>query len=142
MWLVSGFVRTFPKLLAEIGERFCKRTLGESPGGLADRPFGGTKSAHVDPGFASDRGQFRLEGEREFLLGVAVERETHPSDTPVPPDYLIATTPSRLFPDSRITAFSRYTRKPTFIINESESSIELANSGMVLISAREMPHEG
>lgn len=56
--LAYVFAQAFPKLLAEIGERFCQRTLGGSPGGLVYRLFDGTKPAHVDPGFASNRGRF------------------------------------------------------------------------------------
>ncbi len=39
--------------------------------------FGGTKSAHIDPRFASDRDGFRLELTGEWVLVGSVEEESH-----------------------------------------------------------------
>jgi hypothetical protein len=72
--LAYVFVRNFPELLAEVGERFRKRTLGGSPGGLGPKPFSSTQPTHVDPGFAFDRVRFRLEEERGGGFKFQVQR--------------------------------------------------------------------
>ena len=53
------------------------------------RLFGGTKSVHVDPRFASDRDWFRLERAGELLPVRMIEAESHlvlhefrPTETP------------------------------------------------------------
>ncbi len=51
--------------------------MGGSSGGLMRGFFGGTKSAHVDPRFASDRDGFRLEWTGEWVLVGIVESEGH-----------------------------------------------------------------
>jgi hypothetical protein len=51
--------------------------MGDSSGGLMRGLFGGTKSAHIDPRFASDRDGFRLELTGEWVLVGSVEEESH-----------------------------------------------------------------
>lgn len=51
--------------------------MGESSCGLMRALFCGTKSAHVDPRFASDRDGFRLELTGEWMLIGIVESEGH-----------------------------------------------------------------
>ncbi len=55
LWLVDVFARAFPKLSADVRKRRRQRSLGGSSRRSAHGFFGGTKPAHVDPGFASDR---------------------------------------------------------------------------------------
>jgi hypothetical protein len=59
--LAYVFARTFPKFSAEVGKRLRQRATGGGSSVMAQGLIGGTKPAHVDPGFASDRDWFRRE---------------------------------------------------------------------------------
>ena len=95
--LAHVFVRPFPKLSADVGEGLCEKATGGSSSGMAQRLIGGTKPAHVDPSFASNRDWFRLKREGEFLLCVAVERKTHLLTSSVTSGNLTAPLLLRLF---------------------------------------------
>jgi len=69
--------RTLPKLPTEVGKWLRQRAIGGSSRGMLQGLFSGTKPVYVDPGFATNRVQFRRDRSGESRLCRVLWDEIH-----------------------------------------------------------------